>query len=167
MENFCRTCRNNRNLCCFLPGDKKIADKTAPVLVSRNGPQHSLSLNLICLCPAAWPPFLESVSGPQNGGRFCRRNSSHYAKNSASFDCFRGYATKVWHTAGRSMVLQRREHLFSTPCEHLCPHMFLNWGARETGFASVFGPQNEGHNSPENAIYLWTHQWPNPCPSLC
>ena len=26
------------------------------------------------------------------------------------------------------MVLQRREQLFSTPCERLCPHMFLNWG---------------------------------------
>ena len=26
------------------------------------------------------------------------------------------------------MVLQRRRHLFSTPCEHLWPHMFLNWG---------------------------------------
>ena len=24
------------------------------------------------------------------------------------------------------MVLQRREQLFSTPCERLCPHMFLN-----------------------------------------
>ena len=23
---------------------------------------------------------------------------------------------------------QRREQLFSTPCERLCPHMFLNWG---------------------------------------
>ena len=27
-----------------------------------------------------------------------------------------------------SRALQRREYLFSTPCEHLCPHMFLNWG---------------------------------------
>ena len=26
------------------------------------------------------------------------------------------------------MLLQRREQLFSTPCERLCPHMFLNWG---------------------------------------
>ena len=26
------------------------------------------------------------------------------------------------------MVLQRREQVFSTPCERLCPHMFLNWG---------------------------------------
>ena len=25
------------------------------------------------------------------------------------------------------MVLQHREQLFSTPCERLCPHMFLNW----------------------------------------
>ena len=66
------------------------------------------------------------VSGPQNGGRFCLRNLSRRAKISESFDCFRGRATKVWHTAGCSMVLQRREHLFSTPCEHLCPHMFLN-----------------------------------------
>ena len=56
---------------------------------------------------------------------FCRR-----AKNSASFDCFRRYATEVLHTAGHwvPMVLQRRQQLFSTPCERLCPHLFLNWG---------------------------------------
>ena len=67
-----RTCRNNRNLHYFSPGGKNFADKTAPVLVSRNGPQnggHSFSLNLICLCPDDLAPVLGSVSGPQNGGR--------------------------------------------------------------------------------------------------
>ena len=70
--------------------------------MSRNGPQnggHSFSLNLICLCADDLAPVLGSVSGPQNGGRlsakFCR-----WAKNSASFDCFRRYATEVLHTAG-------------------------------------------------------------------
>ena len=126
-----RTCRNNRNLRHFSHGGKNFADKTAPILGSRNGPQnggHSLSLNLICLCPGGLAPVLGSVSGPQNGARFCRQNLSRRArkhdrlhgstapKNSESFDCFRGRATKVLqvlHTAGRSMVLQRREHLFS------------------------------------------------------
>ena len=117
-----RTCRNNRNLAPDFSRSvaKNFADKTAPILGSRNGPQngpgHSLSLNLICLCPGGLAPVLGSVSGPQNGGRFCRQNLSRRAKNSESFDCFRGRATmvlQVLHTAGRSMVLQRREHLFS------------------------------------------------------
>ena len=67
-----RTCRNNRNSCYFSPGDQNFADKTAPVLGSRNGPQnggHSFSLNLTCLCPDDLAPVLVSVSGPQNGGR--------------------------------------------------------------------------------------------------
>ena len=49
------------------------ANKTAPVLGSRNGPQnggHSLSLNLICLCPGGFGVRFWT----QNGGRFCRRN---------------------------------------------------------------------------------------------
>ena len=60
-----------------------------------------------------WSPFTQSefdllvsgqlgpsVSGPQNGCRFCRQKSSRRAKNSASFHCFRGYATELLHTAG-------------------------------------------------------------------
>ena len=41
-------------LLLFFAGDSNFADKTAPVLGSRNGHQnggHSFSLNLICLCP--------------------------------------------------------------------------------------------------------------------
>ena len=132
-----RTCRNNRNLRYFLLGGQNFADKTAPIWGSRNGPQngsHSFSLNLICLCPGGLAPVLGSVSGPQNGDRFCRQNLSRRAKNSESFDCFRGRATKVLHTAGRSMVLQRRERLFSCSphpanfyvhacsCKNMCGH---------------------------------------------
>ena len=98
-----RTCRNNRNPCYFSPGDQNFADQTAPVLGSRNGPQnggHSFSLNLICLCPDDLAPVLGSVSGPQNGGRFVGEIFCRRAKNSASCDCFRRYATEVLHTAG-------------------------------------------------------------------
>ena len=98
-----RTCRNNRNSCYFSPGDQNFADQTAPVLGSRNGPQnggHSFSLNLICLCPDDLAPVSGSVSGPQNGCRFVGKIFCRRAKNSASCDCFRRYATEVLHTAG-------------------------------------------------------------------
>ena len=46
-----------------------------------------------------------------------------------------------------SRALQRRECLFSTPCEHLCPHMFLNWGGPpwRHRFCLCFWTPNEGH----------------------
>ena len=37
----------------------------------------------------------------------------------------------------------------------------------ETGFVKVFGPQIKATNSSENAIHLWTRQWPSPRPSIC
>ena len=40
MQNLSRTRRNNRNLHYFLPGGKKFADKTTPVLGSVFGPQN-------------------------------------------------------------------------------------------------------------------------------
>ena len=57
----------------FSLGDDNFADKTTPVLGSKNGPKngvHSFSPNLICLCPGDLAQFLGSVFGPQNGGRF-------------------------------------------------------------------------------------------------
>ena len=113
-----RTRRNNRNF-FFSLDDNNFADKTTPVLESKTDPK--------------WSPFTQSqfdllVSGrfgprfgvrfPKTGvvlsANFCRR-----AKNSASFDCFRGYATEVLHTAGplgfHGFTAPRA--LFATPCK--------------------------------------------------
>ena len=102
MGNFCRvhetieTCAFFRSVTTILP------TKRPPFWGPFFGPQngvHSLSLNLICLCPGDLAPVLGSKMDPKTGvvlsAKFCRR-----AKNSASFDCFRGYATEVLHTAG-------------------------------------------------------------------
>ena len=62
------------------------------------------------LGPRFWGQFLDPKTGAVFGQNLFRR-----AKNSASFDCFRGCATKVFISAGRSMVLQCREHLFLQP----------------------------------------------------
>ena len=65
--------KKQSKLVLFLLGDNNFADKTTPVLGSKNGPQngvHSFSLNLICLCPGDLAPVLGSKNGPQNGGRF-------------------------------------------------------------------------------------------------
>ena len=87
------------------------------------------------ILPTKRPPFWGSKNGPQNGVHsfqsqfdllvFCRQNFCRRAKNSASFDCFRGYATGFAYR-WVSMILQRHEQLFATPCKHVCPHMLLN-----------------------------------------
>ena len=128
-----RTCRNNRNSCYFSPGDQNFADKTAPVLGSRNGPQnggHSFSLNLICLCPDDLAPVLGSVSGHQNGGRFVGKIFAAGRKIVQVTIVSAGTRQKFCIPLGHwvSMVSHRREQLFSTPCARLCPHMFLNLG---------------------------------------
>ena len=58
-------------------------------------------------------------------GSFCQQNFCRRAKNSASFDCLRGYTTGFAYR-WVSMILQRHEQLFATPCKHVCPHMLLN-----------------------------------------
>ena len=60
-------------------------------------------------------------------GPFCRQNFSHRAKI-ARVSMFLHVRDRSFPCRCFSMVLQRRRHLFSTPCEHLWPHMFLNWG---------------------------------------
>ena len=37
------------------------------------------------------------------------------------------------------MVLQRHEQLFATPCKHVCPRMFLNWGGPLWGDRFLLG----------------------------
>ena len=75
------------------------------------------------LVRATWPPFWGLKTDPKTGVVL----SANFLKNSASFDCFRGYATGfAYHWV--SMISQRREQFFATPCKHVCPHMLLNWG---------------------------------------
>ena len=129
-QRLSRTRGNNRNLCFFSLGDNNFADKTAPVLGSKNGPQngvHSLSLNLICLCPGDLAPVLGSVFGPQNGGRFVGKLLPPGEKK-GKFRLFPRVRDRGFAYRWVSMVLQRREQLFATPCKHVCPHIFLNWG---------------------------------------
>ena len=90
METSVAYMKKQSKLVLFSLGDHNFADKTTPVLGSKNGPQngvHSFSLNLICLCPGDLAPVLGSKNGPRNGGRFCQQNFCRRAKNSASFDC--------------------------------------------------------------------------------
>ena len=131
MGNFCRVHEETIETCAFFSlGDHNFADKTTPVLGSVFGTPK-------------WSPFIQSqfdllVSGrlgPRFGvqkrtpkrGSFCRQNFCRRAKNSASFDCLRGYTTGFAYR-WVSMILQRHEQLFATPCKHVCPHMLLNWG---------------------------------------
>ena len=54
----------------FSLGDNNFADKTTPVLVSKNGPQngvHSFSLNLICLSGRLGPRFGVQKRTPKRG----------------------------------------------------------------------------------------------------
>ena len=69
--------------------------------------------------------ILGSVFGPQNGGRFVGKivvTERKKAQVSIVSSCTR----QKFPIPRVSRALQRREYLFSTPCEHLWPHMFLN-----------------------------------------
>ena len=74
MENFCRArAETIEPLAIFRPVTLNFADKTAPVLGSKNGPQnggHSFSLNLICLCPDDLAPVLGSRKRTPKRGPF-------------------------------------------------------------------------------------------------
>ena len=112
-----------------------------------------------------WSPFIQSqfdllVSGrlgPRFGvqkrttkrGSFCRQNFCRRAKNSASFDCFRGYTTGFAYR-WVSMILQRHDQLFATPCKHVCPHMLLYWGGplwRDRFLLWFLDPQTGAHKN--------------------
>ena len=93
-----------------------------------------------------WRPLIQSqfdllVSGrlgPRFGvqktdpkaGAVCRQNFCRRAKIVQVSIVSAGTRQKFCIPLGHwvPMVLQRREQLFSTPCERLCPHLFLNWG---------------------------------------
>ena len=102
MGNFCRVHEETIETCAFFRSVTTILPtKRPPFWGPKTGHQngvHSFSLNLICLCPGDLAPFWGPFWTPNGvvlSAKFC-----HRAKNSASFDCFRGYATEVLHTAG-------------------------------------------------------------------
>ena len=68
MGNFCRAHEETIETCAFFSlGDDNFADKTTPVLGSKNDPKngiHSFSLNLICLCPGDLAPVLSATFLP-------------------------------------------------------------------------------------------------------
>ena len=149
MQNLCRVPAETIETCTiFCPAAKILPTKRppfwGPFLDPKTGaksPGHKqikLRLN-------EWTPFWCPFLAP-NGGRFVGKIVVTERKKH-KFRLFLHVRDKSFPYRRVSMVLQRREYLFSTPCEHLCPHMFLNWGGPpwRDRFASVFGPQNEGH----------------------
>ena len=97
-------------------------------------------------------------------GAVCRQNFCRRAKNSASFDCFRRYATAyrwatVFPAAPRAIVLHALRtfmpthvlELFKRMCGHKCSH-FTDKTAPVLG--SRNGPQNGGHSFSLNLICL-------------
>ena len=113
-------------LVLFSLGDNNFADKTTPVLgVQKRTPKWSpfIQSQFDLLVRATWPPFWGPKTDPKTGVVL----SANFLKNSARFDCFRGYATGFAYR-WVSMILQRREQFFAAPCKHVCPHMLLNWG---------------------------------------
>ena len=123
-----RTCRNNRNSCIFSRRLK---------FCRQNGPRFGVQKRT-----PKWRPLIQSqfdllVSGrlgPRFGVRFWTPKRGPFVGK--IFAAGRKIVQVSIVSAGTRqtlrhwvpMVLQRREQLFSTPCERLCPHMFLNWG---------------------------------------
>ena len=75
------------------------------------------------------PRFGVQKTDPKTGA-VCRQNFCRRAKIVQVSIVSAGTRQKFCIPLGHwvPMVLQRREQLFSTPCERLCPHLFLNWG---------------------------------------
>ena len=84
-------------------------------------------------CPAAKilltkrPPFRGPFLDPKTGFVLSAKLLSPSEKQH-KFRLFLHVRDRSFPYRWVSRALQRREYLFSTPCEHLCPHMFLNWG---------------------------------------
>ena len=132
MENFCRVrAETIEPLAIFRPVTLKFC--------RQNGPRFGVQKRT-----PKWRPLIQSqfdllVSGrlgPRFGvqktdpktGAVCRQNFCRRAKIVQVSIVSAGTRQKFCIPLGHwvPMVLQRREQLFSTPCERLCPHLFLN-----------------------------------------
>ena len=133
MENFCRVrAETIEPLAIFRPVTLKFC--------RQNGPRFGVQKRT-----PKWRPLIQSqfdllVSGrlgPRFGvqktdpktGAVCRQNFCRRAKIVQVSIVSAGARQKFCIPLGHwvPMVLQRREQLFSTPCERLCPHLFLNF----------------------------------------
>ena len=122
--------RKQSKLALFLPGGKNFADKTTPVLGSVFGHQNgakSPGHKQIKLRLNEWTPFWGPFLDPKTGVVLSAKLRSPSEKKH-KFRLFLHVRDRSFPYRWVSRALQRREYLFSTPCEHLCPHMFLNWG---------------------------------------
>ena len=133
MENFCRVrAETIETLAIFCPvtkfcqqngprfGVQKRTPKWRPLIQSQFDLLVSGRLG-----PRFWGPFLDPKTGA-----VCRQNFVAGRKIVQVSIVSAGARQKFCIPLGHwvPMVLQRREQLFSTPCERLCPHLFLNWG---------------------------------------
>ena len=133
MENFCRVrAETIETLAIFRPVTEILPTKRPRFGVQKrtqNG-GHSFSLNLICLCPDDLAPVFGVRFWTPKRGPFVRNFFAAGRKIVQVSIVSAGTRQKFCIPPGHwvPMVLRRREQLFSTPCERLCPHMFLNWG---------------------------------------
>ena len=130
MQNLSRTRGNNRNLHYFCPAAKILPTKRppfwGPFLDTKTGaksPGHKqIKLRLNEWTPF-WGPFLDPKTGFVLSAKLLSPSEKQH-----KFRLFLHVRDRSFPYRWVSRALQRREYLFSTPCEHLCPHMFLNWG---------------------------------------
>ena len=130
----CKTCRvpaeTIETCTIFCPAAKILLTKRppfrGPFLDPKTGaksPGHKqIKLRLNEWTPF-WGPFLDPKTGVVLSAKLWSPSEKKH-----KFRLFLHVRDRSFPYRWVSRALQRREYLFSTPCEHLCPHMFLNWG---------------------------------------
>ena len=130
----CKTCRvpaeTIETCTIFCPAAKILLTKRppfrGPFLDPKTGaksPGHKqIKLRLNEWTPF-WGPFLDPKTGVVLSAKLWSPSEKKH-----KFRLFLHVRDRSFPYRWVSRALQRRECLFSTPCEHLCPHMFLNWG---------------------------------------
>ena len=130
----CKTCRvpaeTIETCTIFCPAAKILPTKRppfwGPFLDPKTGaksPGHKqIKLRLNEWTPF-WGPFLDPKTGVVLSAKLWSPSEKKH-----KFRLFLHVRDRSFPYRWVSRALQRREYLFSTPCEHLCPHMFLNWG---------------------------------------
>ena len=128
----CKTCRvpaeTIETCTIFCPAAKILPTKRppfwGPFLDPKTGaksPGHKqIKLRLNEWTPF-WGPFLDPKTGVVLSAKLWSPSEKKH-----KFRLFLHVRDRSFPYRWVSRALQRREYLFSTPCEHLCPHMFLN-----------------------------------------
>ena len=128
MGSFCRVHEETIETSFFRSMTTILPTKRPPFWSPKRTPNgvHSLSLNLICLCPGDLAPALESVF-PKRGS-FCRQIFAAGRKIVQVSIVSAGTRQRFCIPLGRwvSMVLQRHEHCSPRPAKYVCLHIFLN-----------------------------------------